>query len=85
MWRQVDPDGSAWSTAEHLLANIFDVLQGANWQRGGGKGRRPQRIPRPGDTPAKTKIGKTVMTIEEYERLRARPRVATNGEKEEVI
>lgn len=26
----------------------MDALNGANWQRGGGKGQRPKRIPRPG-------------------------------------
>lgn len=37
-----------WSLTDHLLAVIADALHNANWQRGGGKGTRPQAIPRPG-------------------------------------
>jgi hypothetical protein len=33
--------------AEYQLANITDVLLGANWQRGGGKGQRPKPVHRP--------------------------------------
>ena len=40
-----------WGLAEHLLAVIADALHGANWQRGGGKGKRPKPIPRPGVGP----------------------------------
>lgn len=36
-----------WTTETYLLANVVDLLQGANWQRGGGKGRKPQPVPRP--------------------------------------
>lgn len=43
-----DPEGHDWDTAEYLLANIFDALAGANWQRGGGKSQRPEPIYRPG-------------------------------------
>ena len=52
------PDGSAtmrafhgplasWGVTEHLLAGVVDVLQGANWQRSGGKGRKPKPLDRP--------------------------------------
>ena len=41
-------DAAEWGVSDHLLAGIFDTLQGANWQRGGGKGRRPEPIERPG-------------------------------------
>lgn len=40
-----------------LLALIADLLAGANWQRGGGKGQRPKPIPRPGVGPQTTRIG----------------------------
>jgi hypothetical protein len=30
-----------------MLAAVIDVLQGANWQRGGGKGPKPKPISRP--------------------------------------
>jgi len=40
-----------WGLTEHLLASVVDVAQIANWQRSGGKGRRPKPIPRPGVGP----------------------------------
>jgi hypothetical protein len=36
-----------WGVQEHLLATVADLLAGANWQRGGGKGQRPKPVPRP--------------------------------------
>ena len=47
--RYRDPEGHDWGTGEYLLAGIFDVLAGANWQRSGGKSKRPDPIARPGD------------------------------------
>ena len=36
---------SAFRTAEStLLSTVVDTLAGANWQRGGGKGARPQPL-----------------------------------------
>lgn len=40
---------AAWTSETHMAATILDVLRGANWQRGGGSGSKPQPIPRPGD------------------------------------
>lgn len=40
--------GPQWSAELHMLANIFDTVAAANWQRGGGKGGRPKPIKRPG-------------------------------------
>jgi hypothetical protein len=37
-----------WGVTDHLLAVVADALHAANWQRGGGKGMRPQPIQRPG-------------------------------------
>lgn len=34
------------------MASMLLTLQGANWQRGGGRGEKPKRIERPKDTPA---------------------------------
>lgn len=48
---------SPWTRTEMLLAMIADLLAGANWQRGGGKGARPKPIPRPGVGPEITRIG----------------------------
>jgi hypothetical protein len=40
---------AAWSQAEYLLADIWDVLASANWQRGGDRhAPRPKSYPRPG-------------------------------------
>lgn len=59
--RSVAGDVAEWSTTDHLTAAVFDALNIANWQRGGGKGRRPKPLPRPGveDKTSKT-IGKAV-------------------------
>lgn len=45
---------------EHrLLAAAIEQLMAANWQRGGGKGRRPQPIRLPGDPDdRKSKMGR---------------------------
>lgn len=36
-----------WDSSRYLLANIQDLLAGANYQRSGGKGRKPQPVKRP--------------------------------------
>ena len=40
---------AAWTIGEHLAAVQADLTAGANWQRGGGKGKRPDLIDRPAD------------------------------------
>lgn len=40
---------AAWTDEAHMAANLFDVLQLANWQRGGGKGDKPAPVRRPGE------------------------------------
>jgi len=42
---------ATWGITDYLLAGVIDVLQGANWQRGGGKGQRPKPMPRPKSKP----------------------------------
>lgn len=39
----------AWTSEAHLTAAVVDALNGANWQRGDGKGKKPDPIPRPTD------------------------------------
>lgn len=57
-----------WDLDAHLLAGVLDALNAANWQRGGGKGRRPQPVPRPGVTEVEKKqIGKSAVTIAELD------------------
>lgn len=39
-----------WSTTDHLLANVLDVLVEANWQRAGDKKvPHPKPVERPGE------------------------------------
>lgn len=45
-----------WGHEHHLLADIVDVLQAANWQRIGKRSApRPKPVSRPGVTPQGTK------------------------------
>ena len=37
-----------WTAGRYLAAGVVDLLAGGNWQRGGGKGKRPQPVQRPG-------------------------------------
>jgi hypothetical protein len=46
--RRAMDEATDWGLSEQLLAAIVDTLQGANWQRGGGKGPKPKPLPRPG-------------------------------------
>lgn len=39
----------AWTLETHLLAGIHDALVWANYQRGDGKGAKPQPMDRPAD------------------------------------
>ena len=44
-------ESAFWSVDTHLLAGVLDALNGANFQRGGGRGKRPSPVPRPGEKP----------------------------------
>jgi hypothetical protein len=55
--RSLHGDIAAWSVTDHLLANVIDLLQAANWQRG-GKGAPPKPFPRP--VPTANRSGKTI-------------------------
>lgn len=49
--REVVGEQARWGLTEQLLATAVDVLQAANWQRGGNKNApKPKPIPRPGVT-----------------------------------
>ena len=57
-----------WTLTDHLLAIVIDHLAAANWQRGGGKSKRPKPIPRPGvHDPDARRFGTTV-SLEEARR-----------------
>ena len=49
LWRSLGTD-NLWTPEAHLLAATVDLLAGANWQRGDGKGPRPKPVERPSDT-----------------------------------
>lgn len=49
MWRSKHPKSWPWSIDTEFLSAILFTLQGANWQRSGGKGDKPKFIGRPND------------------------------------
>jgi hypothetical protein len=53
LYRSMYPKSWAWDMDTDLLSAILHTLQGANWQRGGGKGARPKPVQRPKDTPVR--------------------------------
>ena len=42
-------ESAFWTVDTHLLAGVLDALNGANFQRSGGRGKRPEPVPRPGE------------------------------------
>lgn len=36
-----------WTPDTYLIAGVLDALNNANWQRGGGRGAKPDSVPRP--------------------------------------
>lgn len=40
---------NAWTPETHLLSHVAFLLEGANWQRGGGKGKSPKPMETPGE------------------------------------
>lgn len=48
LW-QVTGSDLAWADSTYLLASAVDALQGANWQRAGGKSQAPAPVKRPAD------------------------------------
>lgn len=48
--RAVGGASHEWGTEAYLLAQAVDLLAGGNYQRGGGRGRRPKPVPRPADS-----------------------------------
>ena len=73
--RSLVGESAEWTLTDHLLAVAIDVLNAANWQRGGGKGSAPKPIRRPGMQPEKKAITGTPMSLSaarERERERQR-------------
>lgn len=68
--RAVDPE--QWRAEHHILANIFDALASANWQRGGDDGvKRPAPYPRPGVPSEEDQ--ERARFLEQVEKFRANP------------
>ncbi len=79
--REVGGPDLAWGLAEQLLAFIGDGIQAGNWQRGGGKGKRPSPTPRPGVRDGAKRQGKTNLSPAETRAYlaRFRPEVVNDG------
>lgn len=42
--------GAPWGVADYMMANVIDLLNAGNWQRGGNKSApKPKPIKRPGE------------------------------------
>ena len=61
---------NAWSPETHLLAHATFLLEGANWQRGGGKGKTPKPLETPGEE--RRKQEKRVRDLARAEKFKAR-------------
>lgn len=68
LWRSMDHPRQ-WGWAEHLTAAALYATQMGNWQRGGGKGRRPKPVKPPGKTDGDQKTFGTPVPLEEMRRL----------------
>ncbi|GAA2618732.1 hypothetical protein SMC26_40290 [Actinomadura fulvescens] len=75
--RSVHGEAAVWGMPEQLLAAVVDVLNWANYQRGGGKGNRPRPVKRPGDGRRTTHYGRTHLSSEQAIDLLARARDGT--------
>lgn len=76
--REVHGDGVAWDATQHLLATLIDVERMALWQRSGGRGKRPERMQRPGETRGH-RFGRTTRSEREVRDFLARFRPMQNG------
>ena len=67
--RSIHGQRAAWAQETYLLADIFDVLAAANWQRGGGKGPKPKPFPRPkrDDDATVKRFGSAPLPVDEFD------------------
>lgn len=59
------PDEAQWGLSEQLAAHTSDLLADMLWIQAGAKGRRPERLPRPGIVPAVKTIGRASVPLDE--------------------
>jgi hypothetical protein len=51
LYRQQHPQSWWWTPQIDFLGAVLTAIQWGNWQRGGGKGDKPQPVKRPADKP----------------------------------
>lgn len=67
--RAVHGEAATWGPLEYLMAIAVDAIQWGNWQRGGGKGPKPNPMPRPVKTDDRTvkTFGSAPLPIDELD------------------
>lgn len=68
---------AAWTPESHLLAEVVDLLAGANWQRGGSKGPKPKPAPRPKQIAERRTVEQR--HLEQAQRMAERNRARAGG------
>lgn len=59
--------GQVWSIEGQIMANVYDVLALANWQRAGKKhAPKPKRLPRPWEKAKATVLGSSPIPISKF-------------------
>lgn len=76
-WRSVHGEAASWTRADVFAARAVFALEGANWQRSGGKGRRPQFV---GPPPSKVKQERRQALIDA-----AKQRIAERNRQEVTV
>lgn len=56
-----------WGVSDHLLAVIADGIHNGNWQRGGGKGTKPEPVERPGTEKSGTGFGSEPISVANFD------------------
>lgn len=76
-----------WGLSEHLIAVAIDVLNMANWQRGGGRrSNRPKPIPRPGvQDPNVTRLVGRSQSVESLRAFLERRKAETLANEREAV
>ena len=64
--------GSDWTSTDHLIATVVDVLAIANWQRANSGAKHPSAPPKPLPRPGDAKPMPRYPSGDRLKRLRAR-------------
>lgn len=62
------PEFRGWTASRYLLAGIFDAVQAGNWQRSGGRGRKPRPVRRPQSRPRVVSVAELAAQQRQTER-----------------